>query len=193
MKGARATVSGSFHRHMHEVQHAVYALTDLGVDVLSPSDPRVVDAFGNFLFVASDRLRTVRLVQSRHLAAIDASDFLWLVCPDGYVGQSAAMELGWAAARRVPVLSVTPPQDLTMRQFVTVVPDLEAGVARLRRTDAPLERQVALLDPAAAVADGHAELERLGGLLLDTSGGHQENLPDVAEAARRVRRAVRGL
>ena len=182
MSRARVTVSGSFHRHMDEVQKAVYALTDMGVDVLSPSDPRVVDAFGEFLFVASDRLRTVRLVQSRHLAAVDASDFLWLVCPDGYVGASAAMELGWAAAKGVPVLSTTPPDDLTMRQFVTVVPDMRSALARLAAPDAQVGTDVALLDPTAAVADGHVQLERLGGLLLERGGGHRESMPAVAEA-----------
>src|SRR6266545_2562945 len=77
-----ATVSGSFRRAMRQVQEAVYALTDLGVMVLSPADPRVVDELGAFLFVASDRLRIVRLVQQRHLQAISMSDFLWLVAPD---------------------------------------------------------------------------------------------------------------
>src|SRR4051794_10477549 len=77
----KATVSGSFRRAMADVQDAVYGLTDLGVEVLSPADPRVIDAFGDFLFVASDRARVIRLVQSRHLAAIQTSDFLWLVAP----------------------------------------------------------------------------------------------------------------
>jgi hypothetical protein len=64
------TVSGSFRRAMSAVQDAVYRLTDAGALVLSPADPRVVDEFGEFLFVASDRVRAIRLVQSRHLAAI---------------------------------------------------------------------------------------------------------------------------
>src|SRR2546421_8220573 len=91
-----ATVSGSFRRAMAAVTDAVYALTDAGVRVLSPADPRIVDQFGDFVFVASDRARAIRLVQTRHLAAIDASDFVWLVAPEGYIGQSAAMELGFA-------------------------------------------------------------------------------------------------
>jgi hypothetical protein len=98
-----ATVSGSFHRHLHAITAAVQELFDLGVKVLSPADPRivdslVVDSLGEFLFVASDRVRSVKLVQDRHIQGISASDFLWLVAPDGYVGQSASMELGFAVA-----------------------------------------------------------------------------------------------
>src|SRR5271156_1931883 len=98
-----ATISGSFHRHMEAITSAVHELAALSVRVLSPADPRIVAAQGEFLFVASDPVRSVRLVQDRHLESIRAADFLWLVCPDGYVGQSASMELGYAAAFDVPV------------------------------------------------------------------------------------------
>ena len=80
-----AAVSGSFHRHMGAITAAVHELAALSVRVLSPADPRVVAAKGEFLFVASDRHRSVKLVQDRHMDCIKAADFLWLVCPDGYV------------------------------------------------------------------------------------------------------------
>src|SRR2546423_471511 len=92
----KATVSGSFHRHMQAIYQAVGTLREVGVDVLSPSDPRVVDHIGEFLFVASDKLRSIKLVQDRHLHAIRASDLLWVVCPDGYTGPSVSMEIGAA-------------------------------------------------------------------------------------------------
>ena len=125
-----ATVSGSFRQAMSEIQDAVYTLTDAGVPVLSPADPRVVDNFGDFLFVASDRLRTIRTVQSRHLAAIANSNFVWLVSPAGYVGISASMEIGFAAAHGVPVYADTPPMDLTIRQYVTIVGSIREAIAR---------------------------------------------------------------
>src|SRR5713226_8277433 len=126
----RATVSGSFRRAMRQVQEAVYALTDMGVHVLSPADPRIVDRLDSFLFVASDRLRSVRLVQQRHLFAISESDFRWLVAPDGYVGTRAASEVGYAVACGVPVLSTAVPMDVTLREFVTVVPDMKSALVR---------------------------------------------------------------
>src|ERR1017187_6013089 len=100
-----AAVSGSFHRHMGAITSAVRELASLSVRVLSPADPRVVAQQGEFLFVASDRVRSVRLVQDRHLESIRAADFLWLVCPDGYLGQSASMEVGFAAAAGVPIFT----------------------------------------------------------------------------------------
>jgi hypothetical protein len=154
-----ATVSGSFHRHMHEIERAVHALACLGVRVVSPSDPRVVDARGEFLFVASDQVRSVRLVQDRHLDSISASDFLWLVCPDGYVGQSASMEVGFAVAKKVPIFSTAAPNDLTLRQYVQILPSIEVVAQR----SAPRMSKPAtfLLDPHASIETAHAVLGQI--------------------------------
>src|SRR5947207_5074888 len=99
----KASVSGSFHRHMPAIYAAVNTLRTSGVDVLSPSDPRVVDYLGEFLFVASDKLRSIKLVQDRHFEAIRGSDFLWIVCPDGYTGSSTSAEIGAAYMAGTPV------------------------------------------------------------------------------------------
>jgi hypothetical protein len=58
-----AAVSGSFHRHMTAITQAIHELASMSIRVLSPADPRIVAARGQFLFVASDRVRSVRLVQ----------------------------------------------------------------------------------------------------------------------------------
>jgi hypothetical protein len=193
MAAIRVTVSGSFRRHMSAIQHAVYDLTDAGAHVLSPADPRVVDAFGEFLFVASDRQRSVRLVQSRHLVAITESDFVWLVAPDGYVGPSAAMEIGFALARGVPVYSGTPLNDLTMRQFVSVVPGIVTALDRIRHPSQPEQAQPLLLEPHFALDEAHAHLESIGALLLGSVSESPETAPEVQAAARALRSSIRGL
>lgn len=159
-----ATVSGSFHRFMAEIERAVHALARLQVKVVSPEDPRVVDAAGEFLFVASDRVRSIRMVQDRHLEAIAASDFLWLVCPDGYVGQSASMELGFAVANDVPVFGTTLPTDLTLRHYVKKVRDIESVLAMVR-TSGRRRAPAFLIDPHASIEAAHDVLERLSGVL----------------------------
>jgi hypothetical protein len=117
--------------------------------------------------VASDRLRIVRLVQQRHLQAISMSDFLWLVAPDGYVGTSAAMEIGFAVASHVPIFATTAPADVTLREFVTVVPNIKSVLLRTSPTAAPRMAR-ALLDPTAAVEEAHRGLEAVkAGLLGD--------------------------
>lgn len=156
------TVSGSFHRHMSAISSAVYELANAGIRVLSPADPRVVAAQGEFLFVASDPVRSVRLVQDRHLECIRAADFLWLICPDGYVGQSASMEVGFAAAAGVPIYATHAPSDLTLRQYVTVVPVLAQAIRIISARSQPKRNEGLLINPRASIAEVHDMLERLG-------------------------------
>jgi hypothetical protein len=156
-----ATVSGSFHRHMDAITAVVNELVALNVRVLSPADPRVVAQQGEFLFVASDPIRSVRLVQDRHLESIRAANFLWLVCPDGYVGQSASMEIGYAAAVSVPIFAAELPGDLTLRQYVRHVPSLRTAVNMARRDPAQRTREGILIDPQASIEKAHVLLERI--------------------------------
>ena len=156
----RAAVSGSFHRHMDEITRVVHELATLSVRVLSPADPRVVAAQGEFLFVASDRVRSVRLVQDRHLESISAANFVWLVCPDGYVGQSASMEIGYAAGAGVPIYATRGPYDLTLREYVTIVPSVEEAVRRAKQV--PAERRTGLLiDPHVSIERAQYVLEKI--------------------------------
>jgi hypothetical protein len=159
-------VSGSFHRHLDEIMSCVQTLRDMRIEVLSPSDPRVVDADGPFLFVASDRHRSVRLVQDRHLGAIHQADFVWLVCPDGYVGQSAALEIGFAVACGVSIYSTTLPADLTLRQYVTHVNGIREAVARERSFDQRRDTTPTLLvNPMEVVEDLHHDLDDVAEVL----------------------------
>jgi hypothetical protein len=176
---------------MREVQEAVYTLTDMGIVVLSPADPRVVAQLGAFLFVASDRLRSVRLVQQRHLQAIAASDFLWLVAPDGYVGTSAAMEIGFATAARVPVFTTSSPTDVTLREFVTVVADMRSALAMTSASSSGPPSRHALLDPVEAVQHAHRGLEEIQAALLgsrraDGAGDWRATLSDLLEVSRHL-------
>lgn len=162
------TVSGSFRRHISAVQDAVGALKDAGAVVLSPADPRIVDAFGSFVFVSSDQRRSIKGVQARHLDAVRHSDFLWLVCPDGYVGPSAAMEVGFAVASGTPIYSDVAPTDWTIRQFVTPLGSVQAACAFVRGAGdiEPIEGSL-LLDPPAALEQVWRELAQVERSLKD--------------------------
>jgi hypothetical protein len=165
----RATVSGSFHRHMSAITAAVHELASLSVRVLSPADPRVVAAQGEFLFVASDRVRSVRLVQDRHMDCIRASSFLWLVCPDGYVGVSAAMEINEAKNAGVPVFATRAPYDSTVREYVATVSSLSEAVSKAKSLARPTATEGILIDPHASVQEAHAILEQVDSLLMRNS------------------------
>lgn len=180
----KATVSGSFHRHMGAIYRAVGELKEAGLDVLSPADPRVVDYVGDFLFVASDKLRSIKLVQDRHLRAIRSSDFLWVECPDGYTGPSVSMEIGAAYAFGIPVYSITKPGDSTLQAYVNVVPSMCQAIAAARHERRALQTPHVLLDPVGTIEQSHALLDGLRpyltGLAGDGRGAAEDRLSFTA-------------
>jgi hypothetical protein len=183
----KATVSGSFHRHMPAIYGAVCELRALRVDVLSPSDPRIVDHVGEFLFVASDRLRSVKLVEDRHLEAIRASDFLWVVCPDGYTGPSTSGEILAASVLNVPVYSSSPALDITIGQYVRRVPDIGTAIQELTHTKAAAKPQAhVLLDPEWAIGESIATLERLRPALTGQIGDRRSAPEQEMRRASRI-------
>jgi nucleoside 2-deoxyribosyltransferase len=151
---------------MAAVNEAVMELAEFGVDVLSPADPRVVDQIGEFVFVASDRVRSVKMVEDRHLECIGASDFLWLVAPDGYVGQSASMELGYAIARGIPIFCRVKPTDGTLEKYVRQVSSISAALPLAYAAHRPaLVHNSTLIDPLSAIELAHDRLDFLRGRL----------------------------
>lgn len=186
---ACVTVSGSFRRHLPAIQRAVETLVDLGWVVLSPADPRVAGSFGDFLFVRSDIRRSIKGVQNRHLEAIGRSDFLWLVCPDGYVGQSAAMEVGYAVAARVPVYSDGVPTDWTLRQYVTPAGTLTAALrAVVDEGASPVAAPPSLvLEPEAALAIVRGQVDDIERRLLrDPAPTETDPIEDLVRGVRSI-------
>jgi NTP pyrophosphatase (non-canonical NTP hydrolase) len=97
-------VSGSFTKHLDEVRAAVAEFDGLGVDVLSPRDgPPIRDESG-FVYLRGDTGRSDE-IEKRHLEAIERSDLLYIVNPNGYLGASVALEIGFAIAWRTPIWS----------------------------------------------------------------------------------------
>lgn len=183
----KATVSGSFHRHMPAIDAAVGEMWARGVEVLSPANPRVVDFKGEFLFVASDKLRSIRLVENRHLAAIDQSDFLWVVCPDGYTGPSTCLEIGYTQRAGIPVYSDHLPLDITLQHFVEKVPSIRIAMemaARRRRVRAAPPH--ILLDPNTSIERNISAIERLQPLLEGTTVCGEEEAEHVFEQTRAI-------
>lgn len=156
---ARVTVSGSFHRHFIEVQGTVERFKQLGCQVLSPSEPVIVEATGDFLFVASDRLRSIKLVQRRHFECIASSHLLWVECPDGYTGPSVSAEIGFALAVGTPVFSKSALNDHTLREFVNCNYSPEQAATEV--LNAERRSSSILVDPNAAIPEIESLLAHL--------------------------------
>lgn len=118
----RAVLCGSYRRDRDGLFRVYDELVVTGCQVLSPRRMQ----FDNAAFVRDTAEQGIssRAIEACHLSAICQADFVMLHAPDGYVGLSAAMEIGFATAQKCPVFSRTAPQDIALRGLVKVVPSV---------------------------------------------------------------------
>ena len=119
----RAVLCGSYTRDRDGLLRAYDELVVTGCQVLSP---RRIQFDDDPVFVrnAAEQGMSPLEIETGHLLAICQADFVMIYAPDGYVGLSAAMEIGFATAQECPVFSRTAPQDIALRGMVKVVPSV---------------------------------------------------------------------
>jgi hypothetical protein len=191
----RVTVSGSFRRSLREIEDAVALLGEAGAEVVSPEDPHAMGELDGFVFVASDRTRVISLLQQRHFAAIRASDYLWVVAPEGRIGVSVSMEIGHALACGVPVFCSHRPQDLGVLAVVEVAASPISPLSSYVDVASGGQTQSALLDPERAVDEGNRLLTDIGSRLTGKPLVFAPTIEDpvVRRAATDLTRMMNGL
>jgi hypothetical protein len=180
----RAVVCGSFRRSQDDLREAFELLRSDGCDVLSPASVDFIDEIDGFVYADGEAEQTPAAIEARHVAAIRLADFVWLHAPDGYVGPSAALELGIAHSLDVPVYAAERPADLALAQFVTEVgTPLEAAAAARQggaRTPATPLRDLQGYYERAAASRGFDRESAQDAMLLLTE--------EVGELARAIRK-----
>lgn len=118
----RAVLCGSYKRDREGLWRAYDELVTTGCQVLSPRRMWFDDAV--FVRDTAEQDIPPQAVETWHLSAIRQANFVMLHAPKGYIGLSAAMEIGFATAQKCPVFSRTAPQDIALRGLVKVVPSV---------------------------------------------------------------------
>jgi NTP pyrophosphatase (non-canonical NTP hydrolase) len=131
-RAAGVVLSGSFRRDPDGLRRTFEELRDIGCRVLSPGNVRIQSEENGFVFMQGEIGQRPEAIEHRHLDAIQAAEFVWLHAPDGYVGLSSALEVGFASAVGVPIFASAVPSDATIRAFVRSVPSPEHALESVR-------------------------------------------------------------
>src|SRR5262245_34490954 len=108
---AEIVISGSFRKDLGALTREFEELRDLGFSILSPMITRAVSEEDGLVFMEGEESAPPETIERRHLEAIQRSAFVWLHAPEGYVVPSAALEVGFARARGIPVYSRAVPTE----------------------------------------------------------------------------------
>jgi NTP pyrophosphatase (non-canonical NTP hydrolase) len=179
-------ISGSFRKHYRGIVECIAAFEEAGATVLSPRASRIMNPGEAFAILETDGAESPEALERRHLDAITAADALYVYNPEGYVGLSAALEVGWALALGKEIF-VQPAVDFTLGMFCKRVAtpqeiaELLRGRSRLEAL-APRSSLDALQTYMAAVADerGFADETAMEILMLAC-----EELGELARAVRK--------
>lgn len=120
----KVTICGSFKKDTAVLADLFLELEATNCRVLSPLSLHFADPTADFVALPSESDLSIKEIEKFHLRAIAESDFIWLHDPDGYVGISGSFELGYAYAKGKPIFSNDLPNDVTLQQFVSVVPSV---------------------------------------------------------------------
>ena len=88
----------------------------LGIQVLIPKYAERKYSENGFVHLKGER-GTPKQLQEKNFAAITRSSFVLVVDPDGYVGSSTAMEIGFSIAKGIPVFCTDKPKDYIFRFY----------------------------------------------------------------------------
>jgi len=179
-KPMAVTISGSYQRHLDQVDEAIRMFTELGARVLSPPSGEAELKRRGFTKLKGDPSETPMLTEHRHLDAISRSHLLWLVVPDGKIGRSTSLELGFAFASHVPAFSMHKVADATLQLFVRQVSSPATALQAVRTRNVLMDATL-LLEPSQVIAAMRGHLAELETLL------HWEGSPmTVGDSARAV-------
>lgn len=181
----RSVLCGSYRRDPEGLKLAFEALVEAGCEVLSPSGTDFPSEIDGFVFGVDESELSPIEIEVRHLDALRKADFVWLHAPDGYVGNSASLEIGYAHALGVPVYCAAALHDVTLAALVRKIesPSLVPGLHAAGEND-PGRPLRALQDYYGVMAArrGYAHETPQDTMLLLTE--------EIGELARAVRRRV---
>lgn len=99
------TIHGSFNKHFAEIQWVRQLFVKAHITVLAPAAEAITSieqGFARFEYDKNHDYRLIELNYLHNLLQLGKQGFCYFVNPDGYLGPSAAYELGLAHAMGIP-------------------------------------------------------------------------------------------
>lgn len=101
----KVVISGSFRKHLQDINQALKNFNKSEVKVLAPQTAEVINNKGGFVFIATDDpKKSADVLEKEFMANIKRANFLYVANAGGYVGQSMATEMGVAIINNVPII-----------------------------------------------------------------------------------------
>ncbi|HWA52342.1 MAG TPA: hypothetical protein VG895_04800 [Patescibacteria group bacterium] len=108
------TLSGSFRKHLDYILKIRKELVENNVEVLSPRFTEPKNPGEEFVVFSGEEKMTPLELERHHLDSIEKSDALIICDPEGYVGASALIEIGYAQSLGKRVIFAEKPEEFML-------------------------------------------------------------------------------
>lgn len=108
------TISGSFRKHLEYILKVRKQLIDKNVEVLSPRFTEPENPGEEFVVFTGEAGLTPLELERHHLDSIDKSDALIVCNPQGYVGASSLIEIGYAQSINKEIIFTEKPEEFML-------------------------------------------------------------------------------
>lgn len=110
-------IVGSYGKHFQQILELRDFLSEQGVKVLAPSSSKVINPGSNFLILEDDPIGEPKELQDLVFEKIKKSNFIIVANVDGYIGRTAAFEMGYALSLGLPIYTLEPVTDLNISGY----------------------------------------------------------------------------
>lgn len=124
MSQLRTVISGSYRKHLQDLLQLKNELERKGVEVLAPVCGEAVNPTEEFVVLTDDLVEDPRTLQDSVFAKMRQSTFHVLLNKDGYIGRAATLELGYAVALGLQILTSEPVDDPNLAPYTRLLSEV---------------------------------------------------------------------
>lgn len=127
-------IIGSFRKHFREIIELKKELEKLQIKILSPKDCSIINPDDEFVIFQSDVTSDQKILQDVVFSKIRYSTFVILANFNDYIGRAATLEMGYAIAHGISILTLNPVKDVHLKPYcrllIEVFPNLSHLVSK---------------------------------------------------------------
>ena len=131
-KTLKTVISGSYRKYLPKIGIALEKFKKSNINVLSPLTEKVVMKSEGFVFLSTDNPeKTADEIEKDFMINIKKSDFMYLANINGYVGESAATEIGVAIINGTPIIACEKINNISKKIPLEIQKILERGMFKI--------------------------------------------------------------
>ncbi len=124
LSSLKTVISGSYRKHLKEMYLIKDSLNKNGIDVLAPVSESVLNPGEEFVLLDMDPVGDHRILQDSIFAKMRQSSFLVVANKEGYLGKAALIEIGYAIALGLQILTLEPIEDPNIKPYCRLLTEV---------------------------------------------------------------------